>query len=316
MTYDELGKSNEISIIASLLNIQTAFEDDKLLPGMAWDEQCMFYLELIENEPFFGHEEELFCEEVWPVTGNSLGKDFSDITNSTKMFVIPMPPLSKEITDFGIKIRLDPTEGAWVGFGDNCNYSTVYKKANRDIRAIYHLEDEHGNFQSPNKKQQMNICIRVEHSDPERTFSKLWLRDYGFLPGSDEESMNRKNSQKLKKSHFRRKSMRRIAQTEALLIEENYKEVKDKLSLIEGAIKIDSKYKISDWGSLAENDEQIFGQNRFRRKIATGSIIGGSLGSLIIVIIIIFIVYRCYKRSKNAGNYAAGRSKSRSRSSE
>ena len=124
-----------------MLNIQAAFEDDKLLPGMAYDEQCTFYLKLIENEPFFGQKEEVSCRDNWPVTGNSFGRDFYDVTDSFKTFAIPMPLLSEENSNFGIKIRLDPAEGTWVGFGDSCKYSTVYKKADREIMAIYSLED-------------------------------------------------------------------------------------------------------------------------------------------------------------------------------
>ena len=313
MTYDELRSSNEHAIIASMLNIQAAFEDDKLLPGMAYDEQCTFYLKLIENEPFFGHKEEVSCIDNWPVTGNSFGRDFYDVTDSFKTFAIPMPLLSEENSNFGIKIKLDPAEGTWVGFGDSCKYSTVYKKADREIMAIYSLEDENGNFQQPTEKRKMNICIRFEHSDPEETSSELWLTEYDWLPAEepwDDDGPQFKS--------FLPRARESIAAAEALNIKEIYEGVKDELSMIEGAIKIDSKYEVSDWGSLTNNDEQVFGENRGLTVMATWSLVGGLLGFLLIIIII-FIVYRCCKRSENdpmnlpsgtRNSYAAGNSKS------
>jgi len=310
VTYDELRSSNENSIIASMLNIQAAFEDDKLLPGMAYYEQCAFYLKLIENEQFFGNREKEKCETQWPITGYFIGRDFSDITDSFKTFVIPMPQLSEENSDFGIKIKLDPAEGTWVGFGDNCKYSTVYKKANREIMAIYSLEDENGNFQQPTEKRKMNICIRLEHLDSEETFSELFFSEYDLLPAEGEYDGPQFKS-------FLPRARESIGAEEALNIKESYEAVKDELSMIEGAIKIDSKYEVSDWGYLANNDEQIFGENRGLTVMATWSLAGGLLG-FILVIIIICVVYRCCKRSEDdpmklpsgtRNSYAAGYSK-------
>ena len=298
-----------------MLNIQAAYEDDKLLPGMAYYEQCAFYLKLIENEQFFGNREKEKCDSQWPITGNFIGRDFSDITDSFKTFAIPMPQLSEENSDFGIKIKLDPAESTWVGFGENCKYSTLYKKANREIMAIYSLEDENGNFQQPTEQRKMNICIRLEHpndSDPGETFSELWLTEYDLLPA--QESWDDDGPQF---KSFLPRARESIGSEEALNIKNSYEAVKDELSMIEGAIKIDSKYEVSDWGSLTNNDEQIFGENRGLTVMATWSLIGGLLGFLL-VIIIICVVYRCCKRSEDdpmklpsgtRNSYAAGNSK-------
>jgi len=312
VTYDELGSSSANAIIASMLNIQAAFYDDKLLPGMAYDEQCTFYLKLIQNEQYFGNTEKENCEAKWPITGNSSGRDFYDVTSSIKTFAIPLPLLSEENSYFGIKIRLDPAEGAWVGFSDNCRYSTVYKKANREIKAIYRLEDYDGNFQQPTEKRKIKICIRFEHSDPEEDFSQLYLTEYDWLPA--EEQWDDDGPQF--KSLFPR-SGESINPEEGLNIKNSYEAVKGEL-MIEEAIKIDSYYEISDWGSFTNNDEQIFGENRGLTIMATWSIVGGLLGFLLIIIII-FLVHRCCKTSENdpmklpsgtRNSYAAGNSKS------
>jgi len=309
VTYDELGGSKTAAIIASMLNIQVAFDDDKLLPGMAFDEQCTFYLKLIENEQYFGNREKENCEAQWPITGN-----FSDATKSFKTFAIPLPLLSEENSYFGVTIKLDPAEGTWVGFGDNCKYSTVYKKANREIMAIYSLEDDNGNFQQPTEKRKMNLCIRLEHSDPEETSSKLWLTEYDLLPA--EESWDDYGPQF---KSFLPRARESIGSKEALNIKDSYEEVKDELSKIEGAIKIDAKYEISDWGELSNNEEKIFGENRGLTVMAAWLWPVGGLLGITLLVVIIYIVYRCCKRSENdpmklpsgtRNSYAAGNSKS------
>ena len=308
MTYDELAGSKTNAIIASMLNIQVAFDDDKLLPGMAFDEQCTFYLKLIENEQYFGNREKENCEAQWPITGN-----FSDVTKSFKTFAIPLPLLSEENSYFGVTIKLDPAEGTWVGFGDNCKYSTVYKKANREIMAIYSLEDDNGNFQQPTEKRKMNLCIRLEHSDPEETSSKLWLTEYDLLPA--EESWD--DGPQFKS--FLPRAKESIGSEEALNIKDSYEAVKDELSMIKDPIKIDSKYEISDWGSLSNNEEQIFGENRGLTVMAAWLWPVGGLLGITLLVVIIYIVYRCCKRSENdpmklpsgtRNSYAAGNSKS------
>ena len=287
-----------------MLNVQADFDDDKLLPGMSYEEQCTFYLKLIENEPLFGAGEEENCNSEWPITGDSFGRDFYDVTNSMKLFVIPLPLLSDENQNFGIKMKLDPAEGTWVGIGEDCKYSTAYRKANREIMAIYRLEDEEGNFQPPTKKQKMNICLRLQYWDQEEKFNTLNLSGYDFLPEEPSDDWGFKSF----------KSSLPIGEKEAENIKASYERVKDDL-MIEDAIKINSNYQISDWGSLKNNDEQIFGENRGVAKMVGGLVAGGFL----IILLVIFFLYRCCKRSKNnpmnlpsgtRNSYAAGATES------
>ena len=326
MTYDELGTSNELAIIASMLNIQVAFDENKLLPGMAYDEQCTFYLKLIENEQFFGQAEEDNCLNNWPTTGIS-AKDFYDDTSSMKIFVIPLPVLSEENSFFGIKIKLDPAEGTWVGIGDDCKYSTAYRKANREIMVTYRLEDDDGNFQQPTHKQKMNICLRSfwdsefnANWDPTEQFTRLNLSGYDLLPeepGWEDDGPQFKS--------FNPRSRQPISDGEASNIKESYEAVKSDL-MIEDAIKINSNYEISDWGSLRNNDEQDFGVNLGKWRsvnggltvMATWSLVGGLVGFIVLVLFIV-LVYRCCKKSENdpmslpsgtRNSYAAGNTKS------
>ena len=303
MTYADLVSSDKESIIASMLNVQAAFDDDQLLPGMAYDEQCTFYLKLIENEPLFGVDEEENCYSKWPTTGDSFGRDFYDVTNSMKIFVIPLPLLSDENQNFGIKIKLDPAEGTWVGIGEDCKYSTAYRKANREIMAIYRLEDEEGNFQQPTQRRKMNICFRLEYWDQEEKFNTLNLSGYDFLPEEPSNDWGLKS--------FR--SSQPIGEEEAENIKASYERVKYDL-MIEDAIKINSNYQISDWGSLKNNDEQIFGENRGVAKTVGELVAGGFL-----IILVFIILYRFCKKSKNdrmnlssgtQNTYAAGATRS------
>ena len=287
-----------------MLNVQAAFDDDQLLPGMAYDEQCTFYLKLIENEPLFGVDEEENCNSKWPTTGDSFGRDFYDVTNSMKIFVIPLPLLSDENQNFGIKIKLDPAESTWVGIGEDCKYSTAYRKANREIMAIYHLEDEEGNFQQPTQRRKMNICFRLEYWDQEEKFNTLNLSGYDFLPEEPSNDWGLKS--------FR--SSQPIGEEEAENIKASYERVKYNL-MIEDAIKINSNYQISDWGSLKNNDEQIFGENRGVAETVGELVAGGFL----IILLVFIILYRFCKKSKNdpmnlssgtRNTYAAGATRS------
>ena len=287
-----------------MLNVQAAFNDDQLLPGMAYDEQCTFYLKLIENEPLFGVDEEENCYSKWPTTGDSFGRDFYDVTNSMKIFVIPLPLLSDENQNFGIKIKLDPAESTWVGIGEDCKYSTAYRKANREIMAIYRLEDEEGNFQQPTQRRKMNICLRLEYWDQEEKFNTLNLSGYDFLPEEPSDDWGFKSF----------KSSLPIGEKEAENIKASYERVKDDL-MIEDAIKINSNYQISDWGSLKNNDEQTFsfygGDPNFGEddsglsKMTKWSLVGGFVAFSLLIIIagVIFVVHR----KKSQKSYAAGK---------
>ena len=321
VAYDELGSGNEnryeMAIIASMLNIQAAFDENKLLPGMAYDEQCTFYLKLIENEPFFGQAEEENCLDNWPTTG-IYAQNFYDDTSSMKIFVIPLPVLSEENSFFGIKIKLDPAEGTWVGIGKDCKSSTVYRKANREIMAVYHLEDDDGNFQQPTHKQKMNICLRSfwdsennANWDPQEPFTRLNLSGYDLLP---EEPDWEDEGPQFKS--FNPRSRQPISDGEASNIKESYEAVKSDL-MIEDAIKINSKYEISDWGSLTNNAERDFG-DRGLTLMATWPLVV-ALVAFIVIVLFIVLVYRCCKKSENdpmdlpsgtRNSYAAGNTKS------
>ena len=305
-----------------MLNVQADFDDDKLLPGMSYEEQCTFYLKLIENEPLFGAGEEENCNSEWPITGDSFGRDFYDVTNSMKLFVIPLPLLSDDNQNFGIKIKLDPAENIWVAIGQDCKYSKAYRKANREIMAIYRLEDDEGNFQPPKERRKMNICLRLQYSDNENKVNTLNITGYEFLPEepSYEEPQDDSSSSSDDKSFRPRptpgepSSGEPIDEAEANNIKDLYEGVKNDL-MIEDAIKINSNYQISDWGSLKNNDEQTFsfygGDPNFGEddsglsKMTKWSLVGGFVAFSLLIIIagVIFVVHR----KKSQKSYAAGK---------